>query len=160
MRLSLGDVTKVSRRKTLIEAGITKAKPRGVRRRMTFNGLGGEITRPLDPTGDLLHDVEEIIQDQSFRQDHTPKKRRPSHINRDALAVSTYEGPRAWAKPDWKRLDACLTEERQLLATLRELDEGTLADPYDVQTEDVVARFVSLAGGWEVLNRLGGSWTR
>lgn len=69
---------------------------------------------------------------------------------------------RVWTRDDWKQLDACFTDER--LEAGRRLGlgvgEDALAGVDLVRVEDVVARFVALMGGTDVVDSFGATWGR
>ncbi|KAH7924721.1 hypothetical protein BV22DRAFT_1195737 [Leucogyrophana mollusca] len=113
----------------------------------------------------LLLQVEDIIQDHSFVQQHTPKKSHPglpTPLTASIPPTDAATGPRAeeWGRADWKRLDACFTEERLSMGAFLGLGDGALADVDDVLIENVVDRFVLMMGGEHVLRSLGSCWTR
>lgn len=68
--------------------------------------------------------------------------------------------PRAWTRDDWKQLDGCFTDERLEVGTRLHLEENELAGVDDVQCQDVVAKFVLMMGGLDVVNTLGPMWTQ
>lgn len=69
-----------------------------------------------------------------------------------------YEGEeRPWTKEEWKVLDSCLTDERL------EVDGGytqELKSVDDIDVDNVVERFVAMAGGDDMVCAYGSSWTR
>ncbi|KAF9444647.1 hypothetical protein P691DRAFT_778122 [Macrolepiota fuliginosa MF-IS2] len=74
-------------------------------------------------------------------------------------------GERMWTKEEWKRLDACLTDERLEVAARLGYDSGVvgeegLASVDRVKIEDVVKRFVEWMGGEEAVDEYGPAWTR
>ncbi|KAF5349204.1 hypothetical protein D9756_009318 [Leucocoprinus leucothites] len=87
-------------------------------------------------------------------------------------------GERMWTKEEWKRLDACFTDERvevgQRMGLCRDdeslLSEGRMVDGWekwegmagvdDVDLENVVSRFVDWMGGWEEVDGYGPEWSR
>lgn len=67
-------------------------------------------------------------------------------------------GPRDWTKGDWRKLDACFTDERLILGSRQGLGHEHLASADDVRPEDVVNRFIE-----EFVplgSDLGGDWSR
>lgn len=70
-------------------------------------------------------------------------------------------GERMWTKEEWKRLDACFTDERlQVGATLGIVDDDGLASVDLVERENVLARFVEWMGGEEAVAEYGPDWSR
>ncbi len=74
--------------------------------------------------------------------------------------ATKFQGPREWAKADWKLLDSCYTDERLAIGERSGLDPGDLAPADSVTLEDVVDRFIEVLGGEIIFDKLGSSWTR
>ncbi|KXN84110.1 hypothetical protein AN958_00435 [Leucoagaricus sp. SymC.cos] len=69
-------------------------------------------------------------------------------------------GERMWTKEEWKRLDACFTDERLEVGLKMELGEMEMASVDEVKLEDVVQKFVEWMGGWEDVEEFGPEWSR
>jgi hypothetical protein len=70
-------------------------------------------------------------------------------------------GERMWTKEEWKRLDACFTDERlQVGARLGLVDEDGLASVDLVDLDNVLTRFVEWMGGEEAVAEYGPDWSR
>lgn len=108
-------------------------------------------------------DVEDIMQDITFIEQHTPIKL-PLQVSivhsgeRGSCSSSaTCPQPRyrpkagEWRREDWKLLDKCFFEECHA--------NGVITAPKDVIREAVVMRFQCLAGGHDVVTRLGPPWS-
>ncbi|KAI0030080.1 hypothetical protein K488DRAFT_88087 [Vararia minispora EC-137] len=90
----------------------------------------------------------------------SPSPSPASSSHSDTRVLIDTRGPRAWAREDWKLLDACLTDERLSLAERQGDTPGSLADADTISLADVVARFLDFIGGDDVLRALGPTWTR
>ena len=92
------------------------------------------------------------------------------------MCYDPLSGTRMWTKEEWKRLDACFTDERLQVGMgmgLRGDDtalvQGTIdgwetwegmASVDQVDLDNVVARFVDWMGGWDQVNGYGPEWSR
>ncbi|KAJ2923865.1 hypothetical protein H1R20_g13228, partial [Candolleomyces eurysporus] len=73
----------------------------------------------------------------------------------------TYEGEeRPWTKEEWKVLDSCLTDERLDVRGGYSPHAQELKPVDEIDVDNVVERFVGMAGGDDVVNAYGSSWTR
>lgn len=163
---------KGSRRKSLLQSGITRGKGSpSVSHRVLTNG---DISLP-----DLLREAEAtVLIEEGHLHGLSPAHSKP-RAQRDAFktpahSVSTpwgpsirrstdqtapaSNGPRDWAKRDWKKLDSCFTDERVALGEKLGLEGLASAD--NVNLENVVDRFIEGIGGVGAVNRLGPSWER
>jgi hypothetical protein len=68
-------------------------------------------------------------------------------------------GSRRWIRDDWKRLDACFTDERLELAANRGMGGGGLVDVDEVDLDNVVMRFIAMMGGSDTIDAYGSGWT-
>ncbi|KAG2355315.1 hypothetical protein BDR07DRAFT_549688 [Suillus spraguei] len=109
-------------------------------------------------------DVEDIMQDITFIEQHTPIKM-PSRVSighageqvsrpSSATCAQPLYRPKVgeWRREDWKLLDKCFFEECYV--------DGVISGPKEVNREAVVMRFQSLAGGHDVVTGLGPPWSR
>ncbi|KAG0697902.1 hypothetical protein DFH29DRAFT_128997 [Suillus ampliporus] len=150
---------------------VLASSKRGVRKpRTTFTG-GGIGKRRSTTRRRAIHrgdetpwcDVEDIMQDRTFIEQHTPIKNslrvslaytgeRMSRPSTAAFAQSLYK-PKVgdWRREDWKLLDRCFFEERHV--------NGVILAPEEVNREAVVMRFKCLAGGHDVVAGLGTPWS-
>jgi len=92
------------------------------------------------------------------------------------MCYDPLSGTRMWTKEEWKRLDACFTDERLQVGMgmgLRGDDtalvQGTIdgwetwegmASVDQVDLDNVVARFVDWMGGWDQVSGYGPEWSR
>ncbi|OJA08220.1 hypothetical protein AZE42_09395 [Rhizopogon vesiculosus] len=111
-----------------------------------------------------LCDIEDIMQDKTFIEQHTPVKPpsrvSPSHSDERASLPSSsttctesrYK-PKAgeWRREDWKLLDKCFFEESHV--------GGVMIAPEEVNREAVVVHFKHLVGGHDVVMELGSPWS-
>lgn len=108
-------------------------------------------------------EIEDIMQDKSFLEQHTPVKsprvsfrhseeRAPRSSSSTACAESRYK-PKVgeWRREDWKLLDKCFLEESQVI--------GVMIAPENVNREAVVTRFKHAVGGHDVVMELGSPWS-
>ncbi|CDO73904.1 hypothetical protein BN946_scf185016.g61 [Trametes cinnabarina] len=168
---SVDSAMRKTRRKSVIEGGITKhSSP--LKRRRTFGGvIGDKIVIPGSPAmtiPELLSEAERSVE-QRERSLHTPARATSFlsdvgvfKVPLDRPAFETpgprqrvhsrpffnASGPRAWDKDDWKLLDACFTDERLALGShKRPLGEAVLAAVDDVDLGRVIDRFLEQTGG-------------
>ena len=140
------------------------------RKRSTGSSRGDSFVRPISPAAvpDLIREAESELEKSFSNGDRFMTPMGPNlsvassshsrYIDPSLLFDPT--GPREWGKNDWKILDACFTDERLDMAEKMGMAEGSLAETTDVRLDDIVNRFVDLAGGDAVLATLGSSWTR
>ena len=92
------------------------------------------------------------------------------------MCYDPLSGTRMWTKEEWKRLDACFTDERLQVGMrmgLRGDDsalvQGTIdgwekwegmASVDQVDLDNVVARFVDWMGGWDEVDGYGPQWSK
>ncbi|KAG6332947.1 hypothetical protein ID866_6142 [Astraeus odoratus] len=129
--------SKLKRRKTIGNAGISKPYADAKDRRQTINGYGISV-----PSGDVsLFDIWRSMED-SILVDHAQER------------------TGVWTRKDWKHLDKCLIAER--LAVGASLDQpAELLAPFDRISKDAVLdRFITEVGGNEVLHSFGPEWAR
>lgn len=163
---------KNSRRKSLLQSGITRGKrSSSVSRRGLTNG---DISLP-----DLLREAEAtVLLEEGYLHGLSPAHPKPTaHHNAfktPAQSISTAwgpslrrstgrpapvsNGPRDWAKRDWRKLDSCFTDER--LALGQKLGSEGLGPAEDVDLVNVVNRFIEGMGGVGAVSQLGPSWER
>ncbi|KAG2339679.1 hypothetical protein BDR05DRAFT_967676 [Suillus weaverae] len=108
-------------------------------------------------------DVEDIMQDITFIEQHTPIKLPPrvsightgERVPRPSIATCAQPRyrPKAgeWRREDWRLLDKCFFEECHV--------NGVITAPKEVNREAVVMRFQCLAGGHDVVTGLGPPWS-
>ncbi|KAG2034013.1 hypothetical protein BDR03DRAFT_1094009 [Suillus americanus] len=108
-------------------------------------------------------DVEDIMEDITFIEQHTPIKLPPrvsightgERVSRSSSATCAQPPyrPKAgeWGREDWKLLDKCFFEECYV--------NGVITAPKEVNREAVVMRFQCLAGGHDVVTGLGPPWS-
>ncbi|KAI8986785.1 hypothetical protein BD414DRAFT_461162 [Trametes punicea] len=159
------------RRKSVVEAGVSK-RSSPVKRRRTFGGvIGDKVVIPGSPVmtiPEFLQEAERSIE-QRERTLHTPARATSFLSDAGALKLPldrpafetprprqrvharppfNSSGPRNWDKDDWKLLDACFTDERLALGShKRPLGEAVLAPADDVDLDHVVDRFLEQTGG-------------
>ncbi|KAG1744217.1 hypothetical protein EDB19DRAFT_1696379 [Suillus lakei] len=108
-------------------------------------------------------DVEDIMQDVTFIEQHTPVKL-PLRVSTDHTgeqtsrhSSATYTQPRyrpkagEWKREDWRLLDKCFFEECHV--------NGVVTAPKQVNREAVVMRFQCLVGGHDIVTGLGPPWS-
>lgn len=164
-----------SRRRMVLASGIKKSAPN---RRLTTGGvIGDRVYLPGSPVmtlPELLHEAEvgleggprDVLAASGRDPFKTPLPRRllpplPSSmpaIQRNVSSIPSTE--QLWTKDDWKKLDACFTDERLLAGSRLGLKDDVLADVDEVQPENVLNRFVELMGGEEANGQRGDAWTR
>lgn len=72
-----------------------------------------------------------------------------------------YEGEeRPWTKEEWKVLDSCLTDERLEVDGSYSPRAQQLKSVDEIDIDNVVQRFIAIAGGHDVVVGYGSSWTR
>jgi hypothetical protein len=139
-------------RTTFLGAGVGKHRSSTQSQRTIYKG---------DPT--LWCDVDDIMQDVTFIEQHTPVKtpfcvsighnaEQMSRSSSATCAPPPYR-PKAgeWRREDWKLLDKCFFEECYV--------NGVITAPKEVNREAVVMRFQCLAGGHDVVTGLGPPWS-
>lgn len=132
-------------------------------RRRTIAGLAAEDCLSANVTlPELLEKAEEELRSTPARSRAgsvsvagTPKEAARERI---VLQQDTW-GPREWMKADWKLLDGCFTDERYELAKDRGLPSGVLASVEDVESQNVVDRFIEMIGGAALTESHGSSWS-
>ncbi|KAF7761475.1 hypothetical protein Agabi119p4_9467 [Agaricus bisporus var. burnettii] len=151
----------------------------GVRKRRRTIGVRGEDVfipgSPATTLPKLLKEVElEVSMLQSPITDHNPfttplPNRHSSFLGLTPKVPMTpgetcYDpltGERMWTKEEWKRLDACFTDERlEVGAKLGLVEEEGLASVDLVDLEHVLRRFVDWMGGEEAVAEYGPEWSR
>ncbi|TFK67570.1 hypothetical protein BDN72DRAFT_90243 [Pluteus cervinus] len=168
-----------NRRRSLVGSGIRKTQSAKKERRLTLGGVvGDQVFIPGTPVMTLPQLLAEAEKDLSVHHEQeslclsprrdpfkTPLPRRHSAVvehHQPAPSQFTVSdvGQRVWAKDDWKQLDGCFTDERLAAGMDQGLQPDELADVDDVQIENVVERFVTLYGGYDVINQFGDAWKR
>ncbi|KAG1738142.1 uncharacterized protein EDB91DRAFT_467034 [Suillus paluster] len=151
---------------------VLASSKRAVRKpRTTFIGAGIGKRRSTMQRQRAIHrgdetpwcDVEDIMQDRTFIEQHTPIKtplqvslahtgERASHPLIATFPQPQYN-PKAgeWRREDWKLLDRCFFEECHV--------NGVIVAPEEVNREAVAMRFTCLAGGYDVVTELGPPWS-
>ncbi|KAG1884378.1 hypothetical protein F4604DRAFT_1733045 [Suillus subluteus] len=139
--------------------------------RTTFLGAGVGKHRSSIQSRRAIHrgdstpwcDVEDIMQDITFIEQHTPVKLPPrvnignteEQVSRPSSATCAQPPyrPKAgeWRREDWKLLDKCFFEECYV--------NGVITAPKEVNREAVVMRFQCLAGGHDIVTGLGPPWS-
>ena len=92
------------------------------------------------------------------------------------MCYDPLNGTRIWTKEEWKRLDACFTDERLqvgmrmgLRGDDNALVQGTIdgwekwegmASVDQVDLDNIVARFVDWMGGWDEVDKYGPEWSK
>ncbi|GLB39272.1 hypothetical protein LshimejAT787_0604340 [Lyophyllum shimeji] len=151
--LGLGDARGVA------SGGITKARGKA-RRRTTLGAsvsvIGDRVYIPGSPVvtlPELLREAEaQVVAESSPRMTMRTPVAFETPVRRGSDATTVVLGERAWTKEEWKLLDACFTDERLELG-------GQGMAPVDlVRPENVVARFVQILGGEDVLETFGDAW--
>jgi hypothetical protein len=150
-----------------LDAGISKSvSPRA--RRTTIGGvIGDKVFIPGSPATTLpeLLQEAEVNLDSHVGLPNTPTKElQPRHIYPGTIELGLGHDARngdsrPWTRDDWKQLDACFTDERLDVGARTDQGESILANVDDVQVADVVARFVAVKGGAEMMNGFGTEWT-
>ncbi|KAI0777505.1 hypothetical protein BD413DRAFT_661353 [Trametes elegans] len=174
---SIDSAMRKTRRKSVMEGGISK-RGTPTKRRRTIGGVVGDkviiLGSPAMTVPELLHEAERTVE-QRERSLHTPARGTPSLNDTTAFSLplnrpNAFEtpgprqrahsrplfnptGPRSWEKDDWKLLDACFTDERLALGShKRPLGEAVLAPADDVDLDRVVDRFFEQTGGVPVVD--------
>lgn len=184
---AVGDLAKSARRRGILSAGISKSSAKN---RRSMGVIGNQVFIPGTPVmtlPELLHEAEEQV----GREIEVQKSPGPSSISQVwnaraqaqleavgqpdlfktpmvnrrpksvALDVDDHGGKRAWAKDDWKQLDACFTDQRLLAgAALEGAGEDILAPVEMIAIDDVVDHFIDLVGGQDVVKGYGDTWSR
>ncbi|RXW11804.1 hypothetical protein EST38_g14051 [Candolleomyces aberdarensis] len=182
---SLDDFSQESRRRNLLGSGVGKgdvAERERKRRRATLGMgvIGDRVVIPGSPSvtlPELLDQAEKEVLNHSPVKVSAVATPPPTRASLDAKRLfetpvrkevsptvvvfpvwnQTYEGEeRPWTKEEWKVLDSCLTDER--LGYSPHAQELKPVDEIDV--DNVVERFVTMAGGDDVVYAYGSSWTR
>ena len=105
-------------------------------------------------------DIEDIMQNKTFLEQHTPVKspsqvsfERAPHPSSSTTSSEPGYKPKAgeWRREDWKLLDRCFFEESHV--------SGMTVSPDEVNREAVVMRFTRLVGGQDVVMELGSPWS-
>jgi hypothetical protein len=73
-----------------------------------------------------------------------------SEPSKDRTPVPSDTDQREWTRDHWKQLDACFTDERIEVGTRLGLGSDVLANVDEVEIENVVTRFLSIAGGPDI----------
>jgi hypothetical protein len=183
----LETVLKNSRRKSAAQSGISKSIPPSIahRRRSLGGMVGNQVIRPGIPATtlpELLKEAEDSLiwedegpvmgvptapstpQNTLHAAPKTPSRVKMSSVTSSVLRTNSLSnnarGPRDWSKLDWKTLDGCYTDERISVAEKRGFSQGKLAAVGDINPEFVVERFIQLAGGNDVVSKLGSAFTQ
>ncbi|CAL1709290.1 unnamed protein product [Somion occarium] len=171
---AVDSILRNARRKTTLEAGITKSVPH--KRRTLGKVIGDKVFIPGSPAmtlPELLDQAEASLQVEEMTLGHSPlrnvsflddfktpvKQIIRSNVSSVQTSPDVLAGPRDWTKNDWRLLDACYTDERLALGDCSGLAVDELAPADDVDLGNVVGRFIEIIGGEEALASLGSSWT-
>lgn len=158
------------RRKNAAEGGVMKYQDALQKshkwRRRTIAGINAQDQLDIQVTlPELLRKAEQDLRSTPIRSRFESNSLigTPTSILQEtpfAWQDAYQSGPREWTKADWKLLDSCFTDERHDFAQAQGLPEGDLANADDIELSNVVARFVDLVGGEDVLESLGDSWSK
>ncbi|KAI0341515.1 hypothetical protein BDW22DRAFT_311571 [Trametopsis cervina] len=172
----LESLMKSSRRKSVVQSGITKSTPASSQRRRTLGGMvGDKVIRPGSPAvtlPQLLKEAEESLimeedgpiiglpvaavslSGQSSKDFQTPGR---TVAGQPSDSLPPPIGNRDWSKLDWKVLDGCYTDER--LAIGKQQGRATMASVDEVNPDHVVDRYLGLLGG-DAIEEPGSAWSR
>lgn len=168
------DALRKYRRKTAVQAGITKSPSKSSIRRKTFGGFAdGKVFIPGSPVmtvPELLQKAESELEQSQFKFS-SPMKSDFGTPKASSTPLPTSSIPpldlnyfipaarsQVWNKDDWKLLDRCFLDERCEMAADRGID--TVVDVKDVVLENVVDRFITMSGGQEAIDSLGVDWSK